>query len=154
MILIFLGKNIFLTGLLEVKNNMAWQPPEDELDTNVLQQSKPPEDELVKNIPDQWSPPEDELDNSPTKIKDAGTLQQMKQSGQELTREQERILFDAEDKKDFTQKASEAITTFVPTGIEIAKQLGTGAGEFLYKGILKPNQFFRLYVLFALYLRI
>ena len=62
----------------------------------------------------------------------------MKQSGQELTREQERILFDAEDKKDINQKASEAITTFVPTGIEIAKQLGTGAGEFLYKGILKP----------------
>jgi hypothetical protein len=132
---------------------MAWQPPEDELDSNVLQQSKPPEDELVKNIPDQWSPPkaelventpdqwsppEDELDNSPTKIKDAGTLQQMKQSGQELTREQERILFDAEDKKDFTQKASEAVTTFVPTAIDIAKQLGTGAGEFLYKGVLKP----------------
>ena len=117
---------------------MAWQPPEDELDSNVLQQSKPPEDESVKNIPnqwsppktelventtDQWSPPEDELDNSPTKIKDAGTLQQMKQSGQELTREQERILFDAEDKKDINQKASEAITTFVPTGIEIAKRI-------------------------------
>jgi hypothetical protein len=102
---------------------MAWQPPEDE---------------LVKNTPEQWSPPEDELDNSPTKIKDAGTLQQMKQSGQELTREQERILFDAEDKKDFTQKASEAVTTFVPTAIDIAKQLGTGAGEFLYKGVLKP----------------
>lgn len=132
---------------------MAWQPPEDELDSNILQQPKssedelvknipdqwsPPKDELVKNTPDQWSPPEDELDNSPTKIKDASTLQQMKQSGQELTREQERILFDAEDKKDFTQKASEAITTFVPTGIEIAKQLGTGAGEFLYKGVLKP----------------
>jgi hypothetical protein len=132
---------------------MAWQPPEDELDSNVLQQSKPPEDEsaknipdqwsppkteLVENTPDQWSPPEDELDNSPTKIKDAGTLQQMKQSGQELTREQERILFDAEDKKEFTQKASEAVTTFVPTAIDIAKQLGTGAGEFLYKGVLKP----------------
>jgi len=132
---------------------MAWQPPEDELDSNVLQQPKfsedelvknipdqwsPPKAELVENIPDQWSPPEDELDNSPTKIKDVGTLQQMKQSGQELTREQERVLFDAEDKKDINQKASEAITTFVPTGIEIAKQLGTGAGEFLYKGILKP----------------
>jgi len=102
---------------------MAWQPPEDELD---------------KNLNQQWRPPEDELDNSPAKIKDVGTLQQMKQSGQELSRDQERILFDAEEEKPFTQKASEAISTFIPTGINIAKQLGTGAGEFIYNGILKP----------------
>lgn len=70
--------------------------------------------------------------------KDAGTLQQMKQSGQELSRDQEKVLFDAEDAKPIAQKASEAISTFVPTAINIAKQLGTGAGEFLYKGVLKP----------------
>lgn len=70
--------------------------------------------------------------------KDVGTLQQMKQSGQQLSRDQEKVLFDAEDAKPLAQKASEAVSTFVPTAIDIAKQLGTGAGEFLYKGVIKP----------------
>jgi hypothetical protein len=117
---------------------MAWQPPEDELDSNVLQQWKPPEDELDENISNQWSPPEDELDNSPKKIKDVGTLNQMKASGQELTREQERILWDADERKPLTQKASEAITSFFPAAIDIAKQAGAGTAEFVYDGILKP----------------
>lgn len=70
--------------------------------------------------------------------KDVGTLQQMKSSGQPLTREQERILWEADEAKPLTQKASEAVSTFVPTAWNIAKQLGTGAGEFIYKGVLKP----------------
>jgi hypothetical protein len=117
---------------------MAWQPPEDELDSNVLQQWKPPEDELDENISNQWSPPEDELDNSPKKIKDVGTLNQMKASGQELTREQERILWDADERKPLTQKASEAITSFFPAAIDIAKQAGAGTAEFVYDVILNP----------------
>ena len=102
---------------------MAWQPPEEYFDDV----EKPG-----------WKPPEEYFDDSPVKIKDTGTIQQMKASGQPLTREQERILWEADEAKPLTQKASEAVTTFFPTALNIAKQLGTGAGEFLYKGVLKP----------------
>ena len=70
--------------------------------------------------------------------KDVNALKQMKASGQQLTRDQERVLWDADEAKPLSQKASEAVTTFFPAAIDTAKQLGTGAGEFIYKGILKP----------------
>lgn len=70
--------------------------------------------------------------------KDVNSLKQMKASGQQLTRDQERVLWDADEAKPLTQKASEAITTFFPTAVDIAGQLGSGAAEFVYKGILKP----------------
>lgn len=78
------------------------------------------------------------LDEEVKSIKDVGTLNQMKASGQELTREQERALWDAEEQKPLSQKASEAASAFLPAAWDIAKQAGTGAGEFIYKGILKP----------------
>jgi len=117
---------------------MAWQPPEESFDDTKKTQWSPPEEYFDDTKKPQWSPPEEYFDDSPTKIKDVGTLKQMKDSGQQLTREQERILFDAEDKKPFSQKASEAVTTFFPTAIDIAKQLGSGTGEFINNVILEP----------------
>jgi hypothetical protein len=105
---------------------MAWQPPEE---TKVW---SPPDETKI------WSPPEETLPENLVHVKEPRELKKLKESGEKLTEEQERILWEEEDKKGLLQQIDEYLPQ-AAAGLEKAvADIGTGAAKLAWKGAIKP----------------
>ena len=120
---------------------LSWTPPEtDEVaaPSGIKNQPWiPPETDSEEKI---WTPPVEDDPDDPANIKDPLKLNELKQSGQSLNEDQERILFDWENEKPISQRANEFVAKAIPAAAESVKDIAIGGAEFGYKGVLMPAQ--------------
>ena len=129
----------------------AWTPPkEDEIGKPISETEtptwKPPETDIVQN---EWAPPREDDPDDPINIKDPWKISQLKESGQPVSDEQERILFDYEDEKPLTQKAGDFIGGALEKAPEAFADIAVGGAQLGYKGVLLPLN--EMFLGFAMY---
>jgi hypothetical protein len=123
----------------------SWEPPEKDKESTLANEEwVPPEKDKestgISGISSGWEPPEKDDPDDPANIKDPLKLNALKQSGQSLSEDQERIVFDWEDAKPISKRASEFTAKAIPAAAESVKDIAVGGAEFGYKGILMPAQ--------------
>jgi hypothetical protein len=123
----------------------SWEPPEKDKESTLANDEwVPPEKDKestgISGISSGWEPPEKDDPDDPANIKDPLKLNALKQSGQSLSEDQERIVFDWEDAKPISKRASEFTAKAIPAAAVSVKDIAVGGAEFGYKGVLMPAQ--------------
>lgn len=129
----------------------SWTPPKEDEVVETISETEtptwaPPETDIVQ---EDWSAPREDDKDDPINIKDPFKISEIKKSGQVVSDEQERILFDYEDEKPLTQKAGEFAGAAIKEAPGAFSDIAVGGAQLGYKGLLLPLN--EMFLGFAMY---